>query len=172
MEGLLMDALAKSLGRTERDLLRETEVERMAALSEDELIDLHKRIRRARNKYSGIYRRKASAKVAKKGGRGIARPKNQRNAGRAEVFEEALSRVSARLAEVAAASAEELRAQRLAAASKPGTWPGSEAGGAEGGQSDGAAQVTDNAPSGPGRIKRDRSSQAQGARRQAKKDSR
>lgn len=167
-----MDALAKSLGRAERDLLRETEVDRMAELSEDELIDLHKRIRRARNKYSGIHRRKASAKVAKKGGRGIAQPRNQRNADRVEVFEDALARVSARLAEVAAESAAQLRSERLAAASKSGTWPGSAAGDAQGGQVDGSAQVTDRAPSGPGRVKRDRSSQAQGARRQAKKDSR
>ena len=92
-----MHALANSLGKAEKDLLREAEPKRMAELSEDELIDLHKRIRRARNKYAGIYRRQGSAKVRKKGGRGLAKEKNSRNAGRSEVFEDALSRVSAQL---------------------------------------------------------------------------
>ena len=102
-----MHALANSLGKAEKDLLREAEPKRMAELSEDELIDLHKRIRRARNKYAGIYRRQGSAKVRKKGGRGLAKEKNSRNAGRSEVFEDALARVSAQLADVAAASAEQ-----------------------------------------------------------------
>ena len=121
-----MHALANSLGKAEKDLLREAEPKRMAKLDEDELIDLHKRIRRARNKYAGIYRRQGSAKVRKKGGRGLAKEKNSRNAGRSEVFEDALARVSARLAEVAAASAEQLKADRLAAANPRGTWPGAQ----------------------------------------------
>ena len=167
-----MHALANSLGKAEKDLLREAEPKRMAKLDEDELIDLHRRIRRARNKYAGIYRRQGSAKVAKKGGRGLAKEKNSRNAGRSEVFEDALARVSAQLAEVAAASADQLKADRLAAANPRGTWPGAR----DSGQADGAeqvsAQVTDRRPKGPGREKRNASSQAKGARRQAKRDSR
>ncbi len=166
-----MHALANSLGKAEKDLLREAEPKRMAKLTEDELIDLHKRIRRARNKYAGIYRRQGSAKVGKKGGRGLAKEKNSRNAGRSEVFEDALARVSAQLAQVAAASADKLKADRLAAASKSGTWPGAQGAGPEGDEQ-AAAQVTDRKPSGPGRKKRNASSQAKGARRQAKRDAR
>ena len=167
-----MHALANSLGKAEKDLLREAEPKRMAGLDEDELLALHKRIRRARNKYAGIYRRQGSAKVGKKGGRGLAKQKNTRNAGRSEVFEDALARVSAQLAEVAAASAEQLKAERLAAANPAGTWPGAQGSPAAGGDEQAVAQVTDRAPKGPGREKRNASSQAKGARRQAKRDSR
>ncbi len=167
-----MDALANSLGKKEQDLLRETEDHRMAGLDEDGLVDLHKRVRRARNKYAGIYRRAGSEKVAGKGGRGLAKEKNARNAGRAEVFEDALARVSARLAEVAAAEAQALKAARLAAASPAGTWPGSEQAPATGGEATGEAKVRDRRPNGPGRAKRDASVRALGARRQAKKDAR
>jgi len=167
-----MHALANSLGKAEMDLLREAEPKRMAALAEDELIDLHKRIRRARNKYAGIYRRQGSAKVSKKGGRGLAKEKNARNAGRSEVFEDALARVSAQLAEVAAASAERLKADRLAAAKPPATWPGAQSSPQAGGDEQAAAQVSDRTPKGPGREKRNASSQAKGARRQAKRDNR
>ena len=167
-----MHALANSLGKAEKDLLREAETKRMARLDEDELIDLHKRIRRARNKYAGIYRRQGSAKVSKKGGRGLAKEKNSRNAGRAEVFEDALARVSARLAEVAAQSAEQLKADRLKAANPPGTWPGAQDAAQSGDDQQADAQVTDRTPKGPGREKRNASSRAQGARRQAKRDSR
>lgn len=172
-----MHALANSLGKSEQDLLRETEDDRMAQLDEDGLVDLHKRVRRARNKYVDIYRRTGSQKVSKKGGRGLAKDKNARNAGRAEVFEDALARVSARLAEVAAAEAEALKAARLAAASPAGTWPGSEE--ASAGEpataqatAPAGAKVRDRRPKGPGRAKRDASTRALGARRQARKDAR
>ncbi len=167
-----MHALANSLGSAEKDLLREAEPKRMAKLDEDGLIDLHRRIRRARNKYAGIYRRQGSAKVGKKGGRGLAKERNERNAGRSEVFEDALARVSARLAEVAAASAEQLRADRLAAANPAGTWPGAQGAAAGSDDEQADAQVTDRTPKGPGREKRNASSRAQGARRQAKRDNR
>lgn len=167
-----MHPLASSLGEVERDLLRETEDDRIAELDEDALVDLHKRIRRARNKYVGIYRRAGSAKVGKKGGRGLAKEKNTRNAVRAEVFEDALARVSAALGKAAAAEAEQLKAARLAAANPPGTWPGSDE--VPDGASDQAVapKVTDRTPKGSGRKKRNASSAAQGARRQRKRDSR
>jgi hypothetical protein len=166
-----MHPLASTLGKAEQDLLREVEQDRLDGLDEDALVDLHKRIRRARNKYVGMYRRAGSAKVAKKGARGQAKQGNARNALRAEVFEDALSRVSAQLAVAAAAQAEALKDARLAAANPAGTWPGSDQPG--GAASDVAtAQVADRTPKGPGRKKRDASSQAQGARRQAKKDAR
>lgn len=165
-----MRALANSLSSSERDLLRETEPARMAELSEDELVNLHKRIRRARNKYVGIYRREASGKVSKKGGRGKARPKNSRNAGRAEVFEDALARVSAELARAAEATAAELKKARLAAANPPATWPGAQPGARADLPKQG--QVKDRRPKGAGKTKKNAASKAKGARRQAKRDAR
>jgi hypothetical protein len=100
----------------ERSLLEQTTKEALAGLAEDALCDLHLLVRRARTKYVKLYRRQASAQVARDGSRGIAASKNQRTAAKAEVFEEALARVSRRLAEVARISAAELRAERLAAA--------------------------------------------------------
>src|SRR5215468_11696095 len=78
--------------------------------------ELETRIRRARNKYVGQYRRAASAAVAEHGGRGRARPENRRAAMKAEAFEEALSLVSRRVAVLSRQAAAELRAERLAAA--------------------------------------------------------
>ncbi len=167
-----MHPLASSLGEVERDLLRETEDHRIAELDEDALVDLHKRIRRSRNKYVGIYRRAGSAKVGKKGGRGLAKEKNTRNAARAEVFEDALARVSAALGRAAAEEAEQLKAARLAAANPPGTWPGSDE--LPDGASDQAVapKVSDRTLKGSGRKKRNASSAAKGARRQRKRDAR
>jgi hypothetical protein len=58
----------------------------------------------------------------------------------------------------------------LAAANAPGTWPGSDQA-ATAADTSGTDQVADRAPKGPGREKRNASSQAKGARRQAKRDS-
>ncbi len=111
-----MIALLNSLTETELALVRETERDQLAALDEDALVDLHGRVRRARGKYVKLYRRQASVQVIESGGRGKARPKNLRNAQKAEVFEDALARVSRHLATVARASAAALKADRLAAA--------------------------------------------------------
>lgn len=45
-----MDAVPNSLSRQEQDLLRATQPKRLVDLDEDELMDLHRRIRKARNK--------------------------------------------------------------------------------------------------------------------------
>ena len=159
-----MSALLNSLTEEESNLVRETKLAQLKELDEDGLVKLHRRIRRARNKYVKLYRRKASAKVAAKGGRGIARPKNTRSAGKAEVFEDALARVSRRLAAAARASAAELKAQRLSVAGKATAGPGRAAGKAKGvgaGRTP-AVQRT------PDRKKRAASTQAKGALRQAK----
>ena len=104
------------LNDSERLLVADTEAAALAPLDEDATVALHDRIRRARNKYVGQYRRQASARVSQKGGRGVARPKNKSASDKAEVFEEALARVSRRLGVLAAASARELKAERLEAA--------------------------------------------------------
>ena len=109
-------SLLAVLNDAERLLVAQTGRAELAALDEDAAIELEARIRRARNKYVGQYRRSASAAVAEHGGRGKARPENTRAAMKAEAFEESLSRVSGRVATLARQSAAELRAERIAAA--------------------------------------------------------
>src|SRR5215469_16246571 len=109
-------SLLAVLNDAERLLVAETGRAELTALDEDAAIELETRVRRARNKYVSQYRRGASAAVAEHGGRGKARPENKRAAMKAEAFEEALSRVSGRVAVLARQSAAELRAERIAAA--------------------------------------------------------
>lgn len=112
-----MDAqLTSMLNETEQALLRAAEPRELNRLDEDELAALHDRIRRARNKYSKLYRRRASERVTSDRSRGRASAANAKAARKAEGFEDALARVSQKLAQVAAAAAEELKAERLAAA--------------------------------------------------------
>jgi len=166
-----MSKIKNSLSESETRLIMETEDDRIADLSEAKLLKLHKRTRRARNKYVKDYRRKGAEKVAKKGGRGLAKKVNVRRAERAELFEAALSRVSRRLAVAAHESADQIRAERLAAIMKNGAGPGSSTKGGGKVKSKGKARV-DQTRESPGRIKYEASSQAQGARRQAKRDNR
>src|SRR5262245_49381399 len=81
-----------------RLLVAETESAQLAGLDEDEAVALETRVRRARNKYTGQYRRMAAVRVPEQGGRGMARPQNRRAAMKAEAFEDALARVSRRVA--------------------------------------------------------------------------
>jgi hypothetical protein len=177
------------LSEKDRLLVAETEPAQLALLDEDGALALHRRIRKARNKYSGQYRRQASARVAAEGGRGKARPKNKRAALRTEAYEEALARVSRRLGTLSARSASELRTQRIAAArgatARPAakksvrTSAAKKAAGAGGPKKSSAAKrsVTDR-PRGdrslksPASVKRKATTKAAGARRQAKRDSR
>jgi hypothetical protein len=106
----------KMLNSSERQLLRETEPAKLRKRDEDELVELHRRVRRARTKYAKLYRRRASAQVKAHGTRALASKANKRSSVKAEAFEDALSRVSRRLAKVAGDQAAELRDQRLAAA--------------------------------------------------------
>ena len=169
-------SLLAVLNDAERLLVAETGRTELAALDEDAAISLETRIRRARNKYVGQYRRGASARVAEKGGRGMARPENKRAALKAEAFEEALSRVSRRVAALARQSAAQLRAERLAAAraAKEGHGPGTRAATASGrkGPTVTAEPTGDRALRSPATEKRRASAQAQGARQQAKRDGR
>ena len=166
--------LLAALNDTERLLVAETEPAALAPLDEDAVGDLHGRVRRARNKYSGQYRRGASAKVVEQGGRGKARPRNRQAALKAEAFEEALSRVSRRLSVLSREAAAELRAERLAAAraAKQGQSPA----GASAGP--GKARTVTDRPRGdralrsPASEKNRAGTTAAGARRQAKRDAR
>ena len=120
------ESLRAVLTESERLLVDETGSGALDMLDEDGAIELETRIRRARNKYVGQYRRSAGAAVAAHGGRGRARPENARALAKAEVFERSLSSVSHRVAVLASKSAAQLRTQRLAAAktAKRGDWPG------------------------------------------------
>jgi len=159
-----------SLTELERNLVAETEKQAMAELDEDALLELHTRIRRARTKYVKLYRRQASAQVETQGGRGKAFPKNQRSRDKAEIFELALARVSRRVDVLAKRSAAELKAERLAAAQRTGSGRGRGTNGSATGPDQKAVRRA-RATKTTGGQKRDASTRAKGARRQAKRDS-
>ncbi|MEO3829028.1 hypothetical protein [Actinomadura sp. B10D3] len=167
-----MKALLNSLNEPEKALVRETESAELSYLTEDGLVDLHTRIRRARNKYSKLYRRAASERVAEHGGRGKARPKNTRDVQKAEVFEDALARVSWYLARAARRSASELKAERIAAATPSRTPPpGTDTPHPQ----PKAPQTTPRrrpTTADPALNQRHAATRAKGARRQARRDSR
>ena len=170
-------SLLAVLNDSERLLVAQTGRAELAALDEDAAIELEARIRRARNKYVGQYRRAASAAVAVHGGRGKARPENQRAAWKAEAFEEALAKVSARVAALARRSAADLRAQRLAAAraarqTQPPAAPAPPPAADGGGPPVTGGPAGDRALRSPARAQQRASTRAAGARRQAKRDSR
>jgi hypothetical protein len=170
-------SLLAVLNDAERLLVGQTGRAELAALDEDAAMELETRIRRARNKYAGQYRRAAAAAVAEHGGRGKARPENTRAAMKAEAFEEALSLVSRRVAALARQSAAELRAERLAAAraARQGQTPGAQEAAPAAGRKGPAVTgepTGDRALRSPALAKRRASTRATGARRQAKQDSR
>jgi hypothetical protein len=170
-------SLLAALNDAERLLVAQTERAELAALDEDAAIDLEARIRRARNKYVGQYRRAASARVVEQAARGQAAPENQRAALKAEAFEEALARVSRRVAALARQSAAELRAERLAAARAArhaqGTGvPGAAPAAGRKGPAVTGERTGHRALHSPASKKRRASTRAAGARQQAKRDSR
>jgi hypothetical protein len=163
--------IVSSLTEPELVIVRATEPSALVDLDEDELLDLHARVRRVRNKYQGQYRRRAAARVSEAGGRGKARLENQRARDKAEVFESSLARVSTALAKAARRAAADLRAERLEAAR------------ANRGASGPGRSASALAPSEPvsaqrqprksaGQLKRDASDVAIGRRKQAKRDGR
>ena len=169
-------AIYNTLTESEKLLVAETSRDALADLDEDQLLELLTRVRRARTKYVKLYRRRASAQVSDSGGRGLAHPINQRNRDKAEVFERALARVSRRLQAAAKQAADELRTERLEAArSGSGSGPDTSDAGPDlasnsgkrtgKGQAAGFTKTT-------GGLKKDASTRAAGARRQAKRDAR
>jgi hypothetical protein len=170
-------SLLAVLTDAERLLVAETEPAELAALDEDAAIELEGRIRRARDKHVGQYRRAASARVPEQGGRGMARPLNTRAAMKAEAFEVALARVSRRVAVLARQSAAQLRTERLEAAraAKQGRGPGGTSAAAtpgEKGSGTSARPAGHRALRTPATEKQRASTRAMGARRQATRDSR
>ena len=170
-------SLLAVLNDAERQLVNETDQARLAELDEDAAIELETRIRRVRNKYVGQYRRGARTAVQEHGGRGKARPQNKRAALKAEAFEETLSRVSRRVATLARQAAAQLRAERIAAARavRQGRGPGTRGRGVAArrtGPNVTGEPAGDRALRSPASEKRRAGTLAQGARRQAKRDSR
>lgn len=110
-------------------------------------------------------------KVGKKKSRAAGRAANLRNAGKAEVFEDALARVSRRLAAVARQSAQELKDERLELARNDPPMSSDGVGGKGKGKvkSEGKTRI-DSTRDSSGRKKYEASTIAAGARRQAKKD--
>jgi len=98
----------------EQTLLVATESARLEGLSEDELVDLLGRVRRGRNKYSDLHRRQGAGAVRTAGRRQAAQSSNERTRRKAEIFEDAVSRVARYVSKAARASANELKEQRLA----------------------------------------------------------
>ncbi|NUT38177.1 MAG: hypothetical protein HOV79_34440 [Hamadaea sp.] len=165
-----MQALIGSLTDTERMLIEETGRDAMADLDEDALVALHTRVRRARDKYVGLYRRSSASRVSAVGARGKAYPKGTRDRGKAEVFEDALARVSRRLAAAARASAMELKQERLAEAkavrnTAPPATPRAT-------KTLPSSQRGDRRPRTPARAKRHATTRATTARTQARRDAR
>ncbi|WP_243060481.1 hypothetical protein [Nocardioides sp. SR21] len=160
-------AVLNSMTAAEQRLVAETAKGALAGLDEEELLDLHARVRRARKKYVTLYRRGASGAVMKRGGRGFSYPKNQRDRDKAEVFETALAAVSKEVAAHAARGAAELKESRLAAAQRTGSGPRKATATAS---TKPAASRARGAKKTTGGVKKDASSRAAGARRQAKRD--
>lgn len=107
------NAIWGMLNDTEQALLRSAEPRELEGLDEDELAALHDRVRRARNKYSKLYRRRAAAEIDAAGSRSKGHDRHARTVIKAEAFEEALARVSQHLTKAAKASAAALKAERL-----------------------------------------------------------
>ena len=104
--------------KKEQTVLVATESARIATMSEDDLGDLLMLVRRARNKYSTLHRRQSTVSIEAAGKRFAASSSNSQTLRKAEIFEDALARVSAALASAARASRDELKSKRLAAARK------------------------------------------------------
>ena len=165
-------AVLATLSLPERQLVEQTEVAALASLDEDETADLLLRVRRARNKYTKLYRRQASAQVSSDAARGVASVKNRRTRDKAEVFEEALARVSRRLGALARQQADGLRAERLlqARSERQGRAPSARSAAATTATGDARRQAKRQQRT-PVRKKQVASTRATGARRQAKRDS-
>ncbi|WP_410790857.1 hypothetical protein [Kribbella sp. C-35] len=162
--------LLNSLTEAERLLVAEAERDALKQLDEDELLDLHQRIRRTRTKYVKNYRRGASAAVADAGGRGLSYARNQRDRDKAELFESVLATVSREVAAAARRASMELRAERIAAgrSARPALAPAKR----PAGKPAPATNPRPRAAKTTGGLKKDASTRALGSRRQAARDSR
>jgi DNA-binding MarR family transcriptional regulator len=84
----------------ENELIAESDPEALARMDSKSLKDLQRRLRQAREKNFSLLRRQGAARVESEGGRGAAQPANEKRGEKVDVFDEALTRVSERLAAV------------------------------------------------------------------------
>jgi hypothetical protein len=124
----MKNAIWAMLTPTEQELLRQTEPASLRELDEDALVELHTRVRRTRDKYAKLYRRRARAQVEDDATRARAHAVHARTSAKAEAFEDTLARVSTALAKAARHSANTLKAERLAAARRESGRPATVAG--------------------------------------------
>jgi hypothetical protein len=158
----------------EQTLLVATERTRLVEMTEDELDDLFALVRRARTKYTKLYRRQSAANVAASSSRAGTASSNQRTKRKAEIFEDALARVARALAAAARRTATELKQERLAAARAAKGSPVRSTGDDDrsGSPARGDSSAT-GAPTGRSTTKgRQASRTASGARNQARRDAR
>jgi hypothetical protein len=156
----------------EQTLLVATEPARLADMSEDELDELLGLVRRARTKYTKLYRRQSADLVAAASSRSGTSTSNQRTKRKAEIFEDALARVATALGKAARASARELKDERLAAAKAASGSPRTGRRSAAGSASSTPAPKP-SAPRGPNTTpSRQASRAASSARAQSKRDRR
>jgi len=163
-----------SLTEAELEITRSTKRSALVDLDEDALLELHGRVRRARNKCLGQYRRQAAGKVRDVGGRGKAYAQNRLARDKAEVFETALANVSTALAKAARRAAAELRLERISAARSRavrGSAASDELLTTPTAEVDPSAEIRPPRKS-TGRQKRDASDIAIGRRNQARRDNR
>jgi hypothetical protein len=165
---------AHSLTDKEQALVRATQPGALRELNEDALVELHARVRRARDKHVQLRRREVSARIGVARARGTVSAAPRRSAGKAEIFEQALARVSSSLARAARHSAAALRAERLGTARRQ---PGEQSAGDARARRRSAPSRTPPAapppsPRPPIQRKIAASAKAEGSRRQAKRDAR
>jgi hypothetical protein len=161
--------LLSALTPAERHLVSQTDPQNLNTLTEDEALDLHDLLRRARNKAVGQYRRGGASRVSDRGSRGKAKQTNGNAALKSEAFEEALAKVSRRVATLAKQSAADLKTERLAAAqaARAGQKPTTATRTAPAAKTRAVQKKTGTVA----KTKRVADTRAQGARRQAARDS-
>ena len=170
-------ATLANLTAKEYELVLETQKKNLDTLDEDGLDALLTRVRRTRTKYVKLHRAEIAEQVPVKGARGTASRAPRRSGDKAEIFEEALARVSTALGKAARASAAALKAERLAAAAPaatkaPATTKASAAPAATQGKASRAKASTKVGSRSATAKKTAADAKAKGARRQAKRDSR
>jgi hypothetical protein len=166
----------------EQTLLVATEPARLKLMSQDELGDALLLVRRARNKYTTMHRRQGSATVGATGRRASTQSQNLRTVRKAEIFEDALARVTKAYGDASRRAAAQLKSERLALAksatasspsAKKPTVKSSPASTTRKGTSDGRTGGRGAVPKSPTSAPALRgATKARGSRQQAKRDSR
>jgi hypothetical protein len=163
----------RGLSKPEAALVVQTKRSELTGLDEDALLDLHRLVRKKRNKYVKLDRRESQQRVKDHGTRDQSLASDSGVPDRAELFEDRLAVVSRQLAVVSRRSADRLRAERLdQARGRDGSGPRR----ASAARTDGVARRRDRSGhdrriANAGRKKREASSAARGAARQKKRDS-